>query len=119
MTLFGTPPCPPFLVTPCANGTLATDDIEIKAESATLVHLKPRRAGGFSRRGSRWAGIKAHIERKGKFEMAGLEIHGQAMDPDIDSTYDLYKTIEIDFENGPSELSPLLFFVVCGWWFGC
>ncbi|KAK1831704.1 hypothetical protein QBC39DRAFT_258081 [Podospora conica] len=84
----------------------ATDDIEVKSdlkESPTLVQLRPRKAGSFSRRGSRWAGIKAHIERKGNFEMAGLEIHGQATDPDVDATYDLFKTIEIEFENGSSQ----------------
>jgi hypothetical protein len=68
-----------------------------------LVRLKPRKAGSFSKKGSRWQGIKAHIERKGSFEMAGLDIHGQPMNPDLDATYDLYKTYEIDFENSPSE----------------
>ncbi|KAK0710900.1 hypothetical protein B0H67DRAFT_646323 [Lasiosphaeris hirsuta] len=80
-----------------------TDDIELKPDGPTMVKLKPRKAGSFSKKGSRWPGIKAHIERKGSFDMAGLDIHGQAMDPDIDSTYDLYKTLEIDFENSPSQ----------------
>lgn len=80
-----------------------TDDIEVKAEGQTMVKLKPRKAGSFSKKGSRWPGIKAHIERKGQFEMAGLDIHGQASNPDIDATYDLYKTFEIDFENSPSQ----------------
>lgn len=68
-----------------------------------MVKLKPRKASGFSKKGSRWQGIKAHIEKTGNFEMAGLEIHGQAMTPDVDSTYDLYKTFELDFENSPSK----------------
>ncbi|KAK3357720.1 hypothetical protein B0T25DRAFT_566976 [Lasiosphaeria hispida] len=80
-----------------------TDDIELKPDGPTMVKLKPRKAGGFSKKGSRWPGIKAHIERKGSFDMAGLDIHGQAMDPDVDSKYDLYKTLEIDFENSPSQ----------------
>ncbi|KAK1756238.1 hypothetical protein QBC47DRAFT_182781 [Echria macrotheca] len=80
-----------------------TDDIEVKIDGPTAVKLKPRKASGFSKKGSRWPGIKAHIERKGRFEMAGLEIHGKAMDIDIDSTYSLYKTFEIDFENSPSQ----------------
>lgn len=87
------------------------------------MQLKPRKAGSFSRRGSRWAGIKAHIERKGTFEMAGLEIHGQATDPDVDATYDLFKTLEIEFENVSSEFPPPPFFSLlllsgcadCGW----
>jgi hypothetical protein len=68
-----------------------------------LVRLKPRKAGAFSKKGSRWQGIKAHIEPKGQFEMAGLDIHGQHSNPDLESTYDLYKTFEIDFENSPSK----------------
>lgn len=87
-------------------------------KSESLVQLKPRKAGSFSRRGSRWAGIKAHIERKGNFEMAGLEIHGQATDPDVDATYDLFKTLEIEFENVSSEFlppfSPLLLLLLGG-----
>ena len=82
-----------------------TDDIELRVEGPTLVRLKPRKAGSFSKKGSRWQGIKAHIERKGSFEMAGLDIHGQPTNPDVDATYDLYKTYEIDFENSPSEYS--------------
>jgi len=80
-----------------------TDDIELKVEGPTMVRLKPRKAGSFSKKGSRWPGIKAHIERKGSFEMAGLDIHGQPLNPDLESTYDLYKTFEIDFENSPSQ----------------
>jgi hypothetical protein len=80
-----------------------TDDIELRVEGPTMVKLKPRKAGSFSKKGSRWQGIKAHIERKGSFEMAGLDIHGQPMNPDLDATYDLYKTYEIDFENSPSQ----------------
>lgn len=84
--------------------TLAvTDDIELKVEGPTMVRLKPRKAGSFSKKGSRWPGIKAHIERKGSFEMAGLDIHGQALNPDLEASYDLYKTFEIDFENSPSK----------------
>jgi len=73
-----------------------------------MIKLKPRKASSFSKKGSRWQGIKAHIERKGNFEMAGLEIHGQAMNPDMDSTYDLYKTFELDFENSPSTCNKCL-----------
>lgn len=86
-----------------ADAGAVTDDIELKVDGPTMVRLKPRKAGSFSKKGSRWQGIKAHIERKGAFEMAGLDIHGQPLNPDLDATYDLYKTFEIDFENSPSE----------------
>ena len=45
----------------------------------------------------------AHIEEKRQFEMAGLDIHGQAPNVDVESRYELYKTFEIDFENSPSK----------------
>ncbi|KAK3332512.1 hypothetical protein B0T19DRAFT_415851 [Cercophora scortea] len=80
-----------------------TDDIEVKAEGETMVKLKARKAGAFSKKGSRWPGIKAHIEPKHGSEPAGLDIHGQAPDVDLESTFDLYKTFEIDFENSPSQ----------------
>lgn len=51
----------------------------------------------------------AHIEEKGQFEMAGLDIHGQAPNVDVESRYELYKTFEIDFENSPSTFFPFLF----------
>lgn len=70
-----------------------------------MIRLKPRKASGFPPKGPRWPGIKAHIERKDSFEMAGLDIHGQAPDPDVESRYELYKTFEIDFENSPSKLA--------------
>ncbi|KAK3682711.1 hypothetical protein B0T22DRAFT_292562 [Podospora appendiculata] len=80
-----------------------TDDIEVKAEGETMVKLKARKAGAFSKKGSRWPGIKAHIEPKHGSEPAGLDIHGQAPNVDIESTFDLYKTFEIEFENSPSQ----------------
>ncbi|KAK3942389.1 hypothetical protein QBC46DRAFT_380088 [Diplogelasinospora grovesii] len=82
-----------------------TDDIEVKAEGQTMVKLKPRKAGSFSKKGSgsRWPGVKAHIEPRRGSEMAGLDISGQALNIDIESTFDLYKTFEIDFENSPSQ----------------
>lgn len=81
-----------------------------------MVKLKARKASSFSKKGSRWQGIKAHIEKKGNFEMAGLEIHGQAMNPDVDSTYDLYKTFELDFENSPSKCD---IYLVGDWFADC
>ncbi|KAK3322576.1 hypothetical protein B0H66DRAFT_209329 [Apodospora peruviana] len=80
-----------------------TDDVEVKADGPTMVKLKPRKAGGIGKKGSRWPGIKAHIESKQQFEMAGLDIHGQAPNVDVESRYDLYKTFDIDFENSPSQ----------------
>ncbi|KAL0473878.1 hypothetical protein QR685DRAFT_188209 [Neurospora intermedia] len=83
--------------------TFITDDIEVKAEGQTKVKLRPRKAGVFSREGSRWKGIKAHIEQRGDSEMAGFNIDGQPPNPDEEYSYDLYKTFEIEFENPPSQ----------------
>ncbi|KAK3369176.1 hypothetical protein B0T24DRAFT_631938 [Lasiosphaeria ovina] len=80
-----------------------TDDIEVKPLGQTGVKLKPRKAGALSKKGSRWPGIKAHMEPLQGSEPAGLDIHGQATNTDIESSYDLYKTFEIDFENSPSQ----------------
>ncbi|EGO57453.1 hypothetical protein NEUTE1DRAFT_121876 [Neurospora tetrasperma FGSC 2508] len=83
--------------------TFITDDIEVKAEGQTKVKLRPRKAGVFSREGSRWKGIKAHIEQRGDSEMAGFNIDGQPPNPDEEYSYDLYKMFEIEFENPPSQ----------------
>ncbi|KAK4212394.1 hypothetical protein QBC37DRAFT_193947 [Rhypophila decipiens] len=80
-----------------------TDDYEANTDGPTMVKLKPRKASGLGKKGSRWPGIKAHIEPKQPFEMAGLDIHGQAPNIDVESRYELYKTFEIDFENSPSQ----------------
>ncbi|KAK1777288.1 hypothetical protein QBC45DRAFT_470101 [Copromyces sp. CBS 386.78] len=83
--------------------TFITDDIEVKTEGQTKVKLRPRRAGVFSREGSRWKGIKAHIEQRGDSEMTGFKIDGQPPNPDAEYGYDLYKMLEIEFENPPSK----------------
>jgi len=81
-----------------------TDDIDLKPEGQTSVKLKARKAGAFTKKGSRWPGVKARIEKKrDSDELAGLDIHGQAPDTDIESTFDLYKTFEIEFETSPSQ----------------
>lgn len=82
---------------------IITDDIEVKTDGPTKVKLKPRKAGAFSRENSRFKGIKAHIEPKGDTEMAGLDINGQSLNPDVEYTFDLYKTFELEFENSPSQ----------------
>jgi hypothetical protein len=81
-----------------------TDDLEIKAEGQTVVKLKPRKGPlPFSRKGSRWPWVKAHLEPKCGSEPAGLDIHGRAVEVDVGSDYDSYKTFEIEFENSPSQ----------------
>ncbi|KAL2164065.1 hypothetical protein VTH06DRAFT_3279 [Thermothelomyces fergusii] len=81
-----------------------TDDLEIKEEGPTLVKLKPRKGPmPFSRKGSRWPSVKAHLEPKHGSESAGLDIHGRVVEVDIGSEYDSYKTFEIEFENSPSQ----------------
>ncbi|KAK3401021.1 hypothetical protein B0T20DRAFT_405807 [Sordaria brevicollis] len=81
-----------------------TDDIEVRAEGLTRVKLKARRAGLFGREGgSRWKGVRAHIEQRGESQMAGFNIDGQPPNPDAEYEYDLYKMFEIEFENPPSQ----------------
>ncbi|KAL2168827.1 hypothetical protein VTG60DRAFT_6797 [Thermothelomyces hinnuleus] len=81
-----------------------TDDLEIKVEGQTSVKLKPRKGPTpFSRKGSRWPSVKAHLEPKQGSESAGLDIHGRVVEVDIGSEYDSYKTFEIEFENSPSQ----------------
>ncbi|KAK4135482.1 hypothetical protein BT67DRAFT_433555 [Trichocladium antarcticum] len=82
-----------------------TDDIEIKADGPTLVKLKPRKGAlPFSRRASRWPWIKARLQpNQGGSEYAGFDIHGRAVEVDVGSDYDSYKTFEIDFETSPSQ----------------
>jgi hypothetical protein len=81
-----------------------TDDLEIKAEGQTLVKIKPKKGGmPFSRKGSRWQWVKAHLEPNQGSEQAGLDIHGKAVEVDVGSDYDSYKTFEIEFENSPSQ----------------
>ncbi|KAK4172575.1 hypothetical protein QBC36DRAFT_72190 [Triangularia setosa] len=80
-----------------------TDDLDIKLEGQTIVKLKPRKGPGpFTRRVSRWPGVKAHMEKGIGSEPAGLDIHGQQGEEDVEK-YDLYKTFEIEFENSPSQ----------------
>lgn len=38
-----------------------TDDYEAKTEGPTMVKLKPRKAGGLGKKGSRWPGIKGEF----------------------------------------------------------
>jgi hypothetical protein len=45
----------------------------------------------------------AHREEKKGSEPAGLDIHGQSLDPDIIHTYMLYDTFDIDFETSSSK----------------
>ncbi|KAH8878578.1 hypothetical protein GQ53DRAFT_756611 [Thozetella sp. PMI_491] len=83
--------------------TFITDDIDVKADGPTMVKLKIRKAGTFSRRGSRWPGLKArHVPKQGS-EPAGLDCRGQAANADVEASYELYKTFEIDFESSPSQ----------------
>ncbi|KAK4650084.1 hypothetical protein QC762_702470 [Podospora pseudocomata] len=80
-----------------------TDDLDIKLEGQTIVKLKPRKGPGpFTRRVSRWPGVKAHMEKGIGSEPAGLDINGQQGEEDVEK-YDLYKTFEIEFENSPSQ----------------
>ncbi|KAK4199064.1 hypothetical protein QBC40DRAFT_329935 [Triangularia verruculosa] len=80
-----------------------TDDLDIKLDGQTIVKLKPRKGPGpFTRRVSRWPGVKAHMEKGIGSEPAGLNIHGQIVEQDVEK-YDLYKTFEIEFENSPSQ----------------
>jgi len=46
--------------------------------------------------------IVAHLEPNQGSEPAGLDIHGRAVEVDVGSDYDSYKTFEIEFENSPS-----------------
>ncbi|KAL2262375.1 hypothetical protein VTK26DRAFT_1508 [Humicola hyalothermophila] len=81
-----------------------TDDLEIKVEGQTLVKLKPRKGTiPFSRKASRWPWVKAHWQQSHGTEPAGFDIHGRAVDVDVGSDYDSYKTFEIEFENSPSQ----------------
>lgn len=50
--------------------------------------------------------IIAHREEKKGSEPAGLDIHGQTIDPDVIVSFDLYETFDIEFENS-SSMSPL------------
>jgi hypothetical protein len=43
------------------------------------------------------------LEPKCGSEPAGLDIHGRAVEVDVGSDYDSYKTFEIEFENSPSQ----------------
>jgi len=81
-----------------------TDDLDIKTEGQTVVKLKPRKGPTpFSRKASRWQSVKAHLEPKQGSEPAGLDIHGKAVEVDVGSDFDSYKTFEIEFENSPSQ----------------
>jgi hypothetical protein len=80
-----------------------TDDVEVAADGQTMVRLKPRRDGW--RRVSRFPGVAAHREEKKGSEPAGLDIHGQSLDPDIIHTYMLYDTFDIDFETSSSQVN--------------
>ena len=83
---------------------VVTDDIEVKAEGQTTVKLKPRKgATPFSRKASRWQWVRARMQPAHGSEPAGLDIHGRAVEADVGSDYDSYKTFEIEFENSPSK----------------
>ncbi|KAK4231578.1 hypothetical protein QBC38DRAFT_354457 [Podospora fimiseda] len=80
-----------------------TDDLEVKAEGQTIVKIKARKGTSpFSRKGSRWPGVKAKIEKCQGSEPAAFDIHGQVVEEDVEK-YDLYKTFELEFENSPSQ----------------
>ncbi|KAK3995941.1 hypothetical protein QBC44DRAFT_304737 [Cladorrhinum sp. PSN332] len=80
-----------------------TDDLEVKADGQTVVKIKARKGTSpFSRKGSRWPGVKAKIEKCQASEPAGFDIHGQVVEEDVEK-YDLYKTFELEFENSPSQ----------------
>ncbi|KAK4169528.1 hypothetical protein QBC43DRAFT_354793 [Cladorrhinum sp. PSN259] len=80
-----------------------TDDLEVKPDGQTMVKIKARKGTGpFSRKGSRWPGVKAKIEKCRGSEPAGLDIHGKIVEDDVEK-YDLYKTFELEFENSPSQ----------------
>ncbi|KAK3901929.1 hypothetical protein C8A05DRAFT_15954 [Staphylotrichum tortipilum] len=81
-----------------------TDDLEIKADGQTLVKLKPRKAPTpFSRKGSRFQWVKARMHPNQGSEPAGLDIDGKALEVEVGSDYDSYKTFEIEFETSPSQ----------------
>lgn len=84
-----------------------TDDIEMEAKGHTSASLKPRKYGGgfLDRRSSRPAGIRARLEKKSGSEPAGLSIPGEPYNPDVEQTFDLYKTFEIEFESSPSQIN--------------
>ncbi|KAL8388568.1 hypothetical protein RB595_009064 [Gaeumannomyces hyphopodioides] len=84
-----------------------TDDIEMEAKGLTSASLKPRKYGGgfLDRRSSRPAGIRARLEKKSGSEPAGLSIPGEPYNPDVEQTFDLYKTFEIEFESSPSQIN--------------
>lgn len=44
----------------------------------------------------------ARLQSKHGSEPAGFDIHGKAVEVDVGSDYDSYKTFEIEFENSPS-----------------
>ena len=86
-----------------ADTLAVTDDIEIELKDGTSVKLKSRKYGGLNRRSSR-PGVKARLAARGKSaEPAGLDIHGQLYSPDVDATFEVYKTFEIEFESSPSK----------------
>ncbi|KAL8321989.1 hypothetical protein RB597_007989 [Gaeumannomyces tritici] len=84
-----------------------TDDIEMEAKGHTSASLKPRKYGGgfLDRRSSRPAGIRARLEKKSGSEPADLSIPGEPYNPDVEQTFDLYKTFEIEFESSPSQIN--------------
>lgn len=82
---------------------MVTDDLDIKPSGQTTIKIKPRKGPTpFSRKASRWPGVKAHIEKSIGNEPAALDIHGQPVEVNVDK-YDLYKTFEVEFENSPSQ----------------
>ncbi|KAK4143864.1 uncharacterized protein C8A04DRAFT_37095 [Dichotomopilus funicola] len=66
-------------------------------ESQTIVKIRPRK--GSIRR---WQSVKAHHVPKRGTEPAGLDIHGRVVEVDVESAYDSYRTIKIEFENSQS-----------------
>jgi len=78
-----------------------TDDIEIERKKNTTVKLKARKYGGLGRAKSR-GGVLGRLDSKRGSEPAGLDIHGQAFDPDMAYSFDVYKTFELEFENEQS-----------------
>ena len=45
----------------------------------------------------------AQLYPRGASDPAGLDIHGELFNPDIEANFDVYKTFEMEFESSPSK----------------
>jgi hypothetical protein len=135
---------------------LVTSDVDIECKGQTLVKLKPRKTGTFSRRSARPGVLGtckskrnvaasyildnayfnlsllprvtrifqltrgfffgciflAHLEEKTGSSPAGLEVSGLPYEPDMEATFDVYKTFEIEFETEPSKSANFYLFII-------